>query len=252
MSDTTTELRAGAEAASGKPAFSLLSEEKLTEIFAAMLKLRMLAGRAGAPSGKEAALAGALIDCRSGDELISAEPKALAGFFNGASLTELAAWRTDSAPSDEAVAERIADAAWERCKRKKQEIVFALLPQDWESIPAWMQLVAIVRIHRLPIVFVAFLGKDSQEATATELGFPVIPVDAQDAPAAYRVASESIARARSGCWPTLIECVELPAETVSDPLQRMEHYLRAKGFLRESLSREVTSKFEQELKQAGI
>lgn len=252
MSDTCTEILAGAEAASEKPAFSLLSEEKLTEIYAAMIKLRALAERVGASSGKEAALAGALIDCRSGDELASTDPGALAGFFQGVSLAELAAWRAVSAPSDEMGAERIADAAWERCKRRKQEIVFALLPQGWESIPAWTQLVATVRIHRLPVIFISFPAEDFQGATASKPGFPVIPVDAQDAPAVYRVASESIARARNGCWPTLIECVTISADKESDPLQRMELYLRAKGFFDELFARKVRDEFKQKLKQAGI
>jgi hypothetical protein len=251
MSDTTTELHAGVEAAFEQPTFSLLSAEKLNEIYAAMIKLRALAARVEADTGKEAALAGALIDIRPGDALVSAQPDLLAEFFKGATLTQLAAWRKASAPSDEAAAACIADAAWERCKRGKREIVFALLPQAWKRISAWTELKEAVRRHRLPVVFVSFTS-DLEDVAASETGLPAIPVDAEDAPAVYRVASESITRARNGCWPTLIECVTIVAEKVSDPLPRMEHYLRAKGFLKQSLPGEIRTGFAEELQRAGI
>ena len=58
--------------------------------------------------------------------------------------------------------------------------------------------------------------------------FPVITVDANDVVAIYRVAQESIARARDG-GPTLIACVPYAAEGMSaSPIANMERYLAGK------------------------
>ena len=69
---------------------------------------------------------------------------------------------------------------------------------------------------------------------------PVITVDGSDAVAVYRVASESINRARMGRGPTLIECSAWDtnpgrrrqtgrAARLDDPIDAMETYLMGKG-----------------------
>jgi TPP-dependent pyruvate/acetoin dehydrogenase alpha subunit len=62
-----------------------------------------------------------------------------------------------------------------------------------------------------------------------------IPVDAGDAVAVYRVAHESIEKARRGAGPSLIECVGSRDEKnggalrrLENAIQRIEDYLRKK------------------------
>ena len=55
------------------------------------------------------------------------------------------------------------------------------------------------------------------------MAFPEYVADAGDVVAVWRVAQESIYRARNGSGPTLIDCRKL---TPQDPLAHMEHYMR--------------------------
>lgn len=81
---------------------------------------------------------------------------------------------------------------------------------------------------------------DQINALAAECGFPAMPVDGQDAVAVYRVAQESIARARKGGGPTLIDCKTWRGKAAggsatkqhwkpADPIKHMEAYLKKKG-----------------------
>ncbi len=92
-------------------------------------------------------------------------------------------------------------------------------------------------------------------------GLPVIPVDARDVVAIYRVASESIHKARHGGGPTLIEAIELGepsdrrsrttfAGTGSDAVDRMEGYLAAKGLFSPSWKQGLTDAFNREVDSA--
>ncbi len=73
----------------------------------------------------------------------------------------------------------------------------------------------------LPLVVVALPGKDVPKAA----GVPVIPVDAADVVALYRVAQESLVRARADGQAAVIECVA----TGLDPVALMGAQLVAKG-----------------------
>jgi 2-oxoisovalerate dehydrogenase E1 component alpha subunit len=89
-------------------------------------------------------------------------------------------------------------------------------------------------------------------------GFPVIPVDAHDAVAMYRVAHESIHKARNGGGPTLIEATifrrpkrsesaitrSLPP---SEALARIENYLAAKGIFSLVWKKSLIEKFERDV-----
>ena len=62
---------------------------------------------------------------------------------------------------------------------------------------------------------------------ARDYGYPGIIVDGQDVVAVWRVAQESIHRARNGAGPTLIDC---RMDSKRDPLAHMEHYMRKRNF----------------------
>jgi len=110
------------------------------------------------------------------------------------------------------------------------------------------EAIHIASVHSLPIIFVQqstgdarrTLGnghktRNAKEAPAQTPWFPVIAVDAHDVVAVYRVANESISRARLGRGPTLIEYQPFTLPSAkrngrhADPVLNMEHYLRAKG-----------------------
>lgn len=97
----------------------------------------------------------------------------------------------------------------------------------------------------LPVIYVTLgyvsLGKESRSIcghggrTRLAVGPAAIPVDAGDAVAVYRVAHESIEKARRGAGPTLITCVGSRDEQnggalrrLENAIRRMEDYLRRK------------------------
>ncbi|MGA7109837.1 MAG: thiamine pyrophosphate-dependent enzyme, partial [Terracidiphilus sp.] len=86
-------------------------------------------------------------------------------------------------------------------------------------------------------------------AKALAFGVPVITVDGCDVRAVYRVAGESIFRARHRRGPTLIECIVPPSAGslavdgrqpgVVDPILNMESYLTERGILTATLKSEI-------------
>jgi TPP-dependent pyruvate/acetoin dehydrogenase alpha subunit len=79
----------------------------------------------------------------------------------------------------------------------------------------WYEALRIAGAGALPILFVHCdqlspdkhgRAKEELGAQAESYGFPGIPVDGHDLVALYRVAHESLVRARRGGGPTLIEC----------------------------------------------
>ena len=102
---------------------------------------------------------------------------------------------------------------------KKRNVVIALSTEE-DSVPeGWHEAMKFAGIHKLPIVYVksgfAFETAPAKGTPmleelsfmARDCGFPAIVVDGKDAVAVWRVAHESIHRARNGAGPTLIECV---------------------------------------------
>jgi pyruvate dehydrogenase E1 component alpha subunit len=87
-------------------------------------------------------------------------------------------------------------------------------------------------------------------------------VDGNDAVAVYRVAHESIARARKGRGPTLIECVHFILDESAkrrnsanslrgrDPIRNMEQYLAGKKLFSAGLRSEAANKFREQLDEA--
>lgn len=115
----------------------------------------------------------------------------------------------------------------------------------------------------LPVIFVrlpvaARAAKAARKVhtapQARAYGVPLIAVDANDVLAIYRVASESIARARQRRGPTLIQCVHfehaprrgtLPA--VADPVRAMEVTLARKRILNADLKKKIETRARREL-----
>jgi TPP-dependent pyruvate/acetoin dehydrogenase alpha subunit len=96
--------------------------------------------------------------------------------------------------------------------------------------------------HRLPVICVQQTSQKKKNARRTgrkkSHSVLTIPVDQSDVLAVYRVASESIDKARRGVGPTIIQCVQLARE-VTDPVEFLELHLRKKNLWSDKLKREV-------------
>jgi TPP-dependent pyruvate/acetoin dehydrogenase alpha subunit len=104
-------------------------------------------------------------------------------------------------------------------------VVFYALPGE-VSAALWRGALAFAAKHELPAVFVVLpetrarrakfaSGRARVSPVALSVAVPGIAVDADDPVAIYRVAQESIGRARAGGGPALIECVPFVLEGVS-------------------------------------
>ena len=174
---------------------SPIPHEKLRQLYTAMLKRR-----AAHITGHEAAEAACTIDLRPEDVVLSAPRQ------NG-----------------------LGAAVKASCKMKKTGnvvVVFSCASDHGD----WHEALRVAGAGSLPILFIHCdqlsshkSGRAKQQDIALQAqsnGFPGIPVDGHDVVALYRVAHESIVRARRGGGPTLIECkLFRPAARSSLPAQ---------------------------------
>ena len=268
MTTTTKEESAAAAAAlAGNHGFSLISDEKLLQLYTSMVKCRMieervqarweqrkLAGSRHASVGQEAAAACVTIDLLPGDTLFPSPRDLAVNFIKGEALTRVLRSLFAAAP-DLAHQLELATRAAQIDKTEKNGKIAVVFSSGESSSPGiWREALMIAGASRLPILFVRQAGvPDTPEnLTPRDFGFPCIPVDASDVVAVYRVATEAITHARKGNGATLIECVAWPLDGRSaiDPILKMEAYLTRKGLFSEDLKREVAGSFSKELDSA--
>ena len=94
--------------------------------------------------------------------------------------------------------------------------------------------------HKAPILYVLLPAPSNFDwsARAIRENVPCIPVDTHDAVALYRVAQETMLRARNHGGPSLIDCKQVQlSRGDSNPVSRMEAHLRRKGILPAPLSK---------------
>ena len=251
--------------------------------------------------GHEAAIAGIAADLMPEDTLSSSHIDLLAAFLKGKPLESLLAslaapanghgQRPFSPAGNGASAANLmapparpahllkaaCDAALAHKASSPGKVAVAFLSGSEIQLDGWRETLPFAGRHELPVLF-AWLNteageRDSRaaetrfEAIAEEAlahGVPAIAVEINDVVAVYRVASESIARARSGRGPTLIECRahRLPHDggaahknsvplDAHDPLRNMERYLTAKRLFPAELKPAIVSSFARELDRAA-
>ena len=128
-----------------------------------------------------------------------------------------------------------------------ERIVVSFGDSDAASLASWSEALHLAGIHHLPIIFTLRPSFERDQDNAARVaaiieqaalaGVMAIPVDYADVVAIYRVAFESIARARRGTGATLIVCTEFKVDgeapskkpEPADPIKRMEAYLAKKG-----------------------
>ncbi|MGA8731259.1 MAG: thiamine pyrophosphate-dependent enzyme [Terracidiphilus sp.] len=290
----------------GQNGFSLISSGKLIELYAAMVKSRMVAERArllkqkgvlasdlDGSLGREAAVAGVGVDLLAEDTLSLSRCDLVSTVIKGMALDRIflglasqgngrahlpARLRSDAkangtepdldldARLDAACRAATAHKAANNCR-----IVVVSCGDGATSIGSWREALTNAGLHELPIVFVwhndtgdaqeSLMGQnDFREAASrtTDRSVPAITVDGGDAVAVYRVASESIDRARRLRGPTVIECRRRGSnEWVktakgrknegNDPIDAMETYLIGKGLFNPGMRRNIAMAFNREL-----
>ena len=256
-----------AAALAGKPDFSIISNEKLLQLYAAMVKCRALeervqilfphsklTGKRGAVS-QEAVAVGVAIDLLPQDTVAASPGDLIVNFIQGEPLNKLFARLTARAvrPSPAAQFKRASNAAQANKAAKNGKIALAFSSNGSGFSPAALKA---ANDRLLPILFVRqtrLLAEpprgNKQTGPAEICGIPVIPVDGSDVVAVYRVATEAITHARKGNGPTLIDCIFEPSEA-RDPLLQMETYLTRKGLFSEEGKHQVAAVFKRELDDA--
>jgi TPP-dependent pyruvate/acetoin dehydrogenase alpha subunit len=294
----------------------LISREKLMQLYAAMVKSRMIAERAaelarqgklphdwGNETGSEATLAGIAADLRLDDSVSAPGNRLLWSVIQGIPLEKF--FEPVSAPLNDngrSVAGRNgnlsagknghsahlaltgalgidlsaatqAAAAHKAANDGRIALVFLKDPAASDVPDKQLQFVSR---RNLPMVLLCHFGSEERQRyflsprgkmngaiEALAFGIARIAVDARDVLAVYRVASESISRARQRRGPTLIECIDdgLPARVgtrvgergtsvIADPVRVMESYLGKKRLLTAALKQQIESQLRREVDAA--
>jgi len=306
---------AATEAKNSKDGFSLISNEKLLELYTAMLKCRKLVERTGSQSqkknlsgnfetavGREAIAAGVAIDLVAGDALSCSHNDIMPRFIKGVPLDRILSSivvpvngrrkRSVAAgggygplniiPPSSTLSTQLQIAcgvALANKMAKNGRITVAFCGEGSESFDSIREALSFAGLHRLAIVFVFHVGLHSETkgsiaqskvedivTSSQTCGVPAITVDGNDVVAVYRVAYESINRARQGRGPTLIESKayrhHLPGSSgigikrikglpLNDPIRNMETYLDRKGLFNKKLKRQINAGFGKELDTAS-
>ena len=279
----TREEKPGATPApSGKSEFSLISNEKLLALYAAMLKCRMaregmrrLAVRES--PGLEAAAVGIALELVDGDWISPAPCNPLPCLVKGVPVRTIFAWLRKPQShipagfakhgvipptgSDAVRLEASGRIALHHLRKKGRQVVVVFASAASEkkeriSVAELREFLRSAAAKRLPMLIVrhSYGRGEDWAAAAEDCGLPGMTVDRDDVVAVYRVASEALAHARRGNGPTLIECkpwrlegrAARPRES-HDPIRKMEIYLAGKGLSSRSFKAGVVLEFQREL-----
>lgn len=210
----------------------LISDENFRDLYSALLRCTILDMRLQADShyerwiGRESATAGVVACLGTGDTVTLTPRGRLAACLR---TTVGATSALEHAKRWGNSAEQLADGAADALRRKLEKrgnvtAIFAAAPEP-DRIA---EILGMAVKDALPLFLIV--------NTSIRLpGIPVIRVDGSDAVAVYRVAHESIKRAREGGGPTIMECAKWSYETeAQDPLGKLELYLTCKNIFRPS------------------
>lgn len=238
-----TSSRVPSAAANGKHGHSLISDAKFRQLYELTLRLRLgvqqANGHGHALAGREAALAAVSADLRPGDALVADRPIPTA-----IHLTEA------SAPFSERVISAMGRAATDRL-RKNARVTVIFSGSAEEGL--LREARALAGAAKLPVLFVeekagepAAVRPSRRSAASDTNSLISIPVDAQDVIALYRVAHESITRAREGSCPTRILCEPWPSrrQQTEDAVAHLESWLEARGLPAHDWRREILAEAE--------
>ena len=241
---------------------SLITGQTLLSLYAGLLKRRTIEQQArslgaGQPAQRnfEAALEGVAMSLLPDDTIISTGHPALPQCCSRAVLDDPARLlrqpraKEPSAPAMGMAALLAAGAAMAHKASGNQRVAAAFLAGRAAEPGAWRKAMRAAGAQKLPVLFVCTGSRYvvNQRRLDQAYGFPHMVVDGSDVVAIYRVACESVAHARKGNGPTLIECRIEPS---ADAVLAMERYLTGKDLLRKGLRSQILSGVRRELQAA--
>ncbi|HEX4309358.1 MAG TPA: thiamine pyrophosphate-dependent enzyme [Acidobacteriaceae bacterium] len=239
-------------AAHGKHGHSLISSEKFRQLYAMALKLQRVGEHGlGWLRGREALLAGVVADLRSGDTVVTDHAGSVDEIARGEMGTS-----TERPSLEERVIAALGDAVGDRMRKTGR--VTAIFLDAAQNGKILQEARSLAIDARLPVLLVEYgnakkprAGKKKKPAA---LEYPSIPVDTQDVIALYRVAHESITRAREGSGPTHIVGVRWQPAVKSgqraakvkteDAVVHLEQWLTARGMPAAEWRREIVAEFK--------
>jgi TPP-dependent pyruvate/acetoin dehydrogenase alpha subunit len=252
----------------------VLDTNKLKALYAAMLKSRMLEeklrhlaqqgkvpGDSLAPAGHEAVIVGTAMHLQREDFIAPSRSLFLAASVQGAPTEEIFKQLSGSrALPDMPLATQLtagSSAALALKLRAHHNVALSIVEGDKSAPNFWHEAVSFASRHLLPIVFVICTDPSEPELRdqAHELGLPGITVDGNDVVAVFRVAQESIRRARGGHGPCVIECKVAHTHDGHsypdhDPVAFMEGYLQRRKLWSDGWKRKLIAQNEKELQRA--
>lgn len=256
--------RVPSAAANGKNGHSLISDAKFRQLYELALRLQLVTKRASGDGahcmrGREAMLAGIAADLRSDDEVIAEQGALVADLLHVA-----IPFGSDRRSFEERTIAVLSDAVADRMRKTGRVRVIFSTGKQAEKILKEARSIACAA--KLAVLFVEDRSSGKMEATEpsrktkglpASADYPTIPVDAQDVVAVYRVAHESITRARDGGGPTHIVGVpwriaasgrksagariEMGSE---DAVVHLEQWLTARGLPAQEWRRAIVAEFE--------
>lgn len=251
------------KSADGAP--SIISNDKLRQLYTTMLKCRILEShvrkldRVSYWKGKEAVAVAASIDLDPEDTIVAFSDMSIPSFLKGAPLRSIlkqqpvARKQRKSLQGSQAECALATGIAYARGVENKRSITVAFLSGSPEQHSSGRESLRFAGEHKLPILYV-YGGPLPDALQAYAYGFPVIPVDGYDVVAVYRVAHECTVRARQGGGPSVIACSagsRNGASTKNDPIRNIEGYLSAKGLFMNEVKQTTIRKFENLIAAAG-
>jgi len=230
----------GPPSVAGKKGFSLISDEKFRQLYAALLQCQLLGERLRATPGydawpgREASSAAVCACLRRGDTVVPTPRGVLARYLYNGSV--------DLTPRSFGPTAQFSAANQAALLHKSERHGGVAVLFTRPARPASMrESFAAAAKRNLPVLYIL---QGSTPPGDICNGIPVIRADASDAVALYRVAYESITRARDGIGPTILECAAWPGDSQSpDPLLKLEHYLAGKKLFRPHWKRALEKKF---------
>jgi len=235
----------------GSKAFEnpLIPHARMRAIFRALVETRLLSGRAARtrnavhfiPRGQEACWVAPLIDLQPGD--LASLPRAawLAGHIRSVGSRETAgaaslgdarraleafatekSTRTNLTPIDRLLCSVGMAIALKPSPTKSVAVVYAgasdLTAAEWKhfltvAAEGSLPLIAVVTPTEKPVDIFAVASRMAERMGVNTI--PVIPVDAADAIALYRVAQETLVRARADGGLAIIECIDCGSDPIA-------------------------------------
>jgi hypothetical protein len=247
-------IRVASAAAHGKNGHSLISDAKLRQLFEVALQLQL--GSEGADAegaawlrGREAALAGVVADLRGSDVVVAEYAAGVNEILRGQ-----LSLRMDGRSFEERVIEALCDAVGDRMRKTGR--ITAIFVDGRQGGKILQEARALAIAAKLPVLLVEHARPERRSAAkkgkkTAAIEYPSIPVDTQDVIAMYRVAHESIARARDGGGPThmvglrwrLAASGRAGKAATEGAVEHLERWLIARGLPAQEWRREMAAAF---------